>query len=135
MQNILRKIQIIMCKSSSHIIIGLMSHLSHLLELIYDQIITSFAIAGWSHKVMYFFSTIDAQYNIRHLFVGKFHYLICQQHAVRCQCKTELLIKLFLFASAICNQILHNLKIHQRLSTKEIYFQIHPVTGIRNQKI
>ena len=43
-------------------------------------------------------------------------------------------MKLFLL-SAIFYQIFYNLPVHQRLAAKEIYFQVFPGTGVRDQEI
>ena len=76
MQDILREIQIVMGKGSTHIVFFLMSAVRELLELRYDQIIRSCPLAERSHAVMDFFSAVDTQDHIAHLLIGKFHDVI-----------------------------------------------------------
>ena len=78
MKNIICKIQIVMRKCTADIILVLITALCKLLEFRHDQIIASFSVAEWSHMIVDFFSSINTEYNIPHLFVCKFHYFIIQ---------------------------------------------------------
>ena len=59
MQHIIGEIKIVVCESTSHIILVLITALCKLLELRNDQIITSCSLAEWPHAVVDFFSSID----------------------------------------------------------------------------
>ena len=59
MKYILRKIQVIMGKCTSHIILILVSALRKLLKLRNNQIIASFSIAERTHMVMNFLPSVN----------------------------------------------------------------------------
>ena len=84
---------------------------------------------------MHFFSSVNTEHYVAHLFVHKLLYLIIQKHTVGCQCKTEILVVDLLLLTSVSNQILYYLPVHKRLSTEEIHFQISSVTGVRNEEI
>ena len=76
MQYIFCKIQIIVGKSTSYIIIGLISALSYFLELGNDQIIAALTASERTHLIMHFLTAIDTQNNIGHFLVGKLQDII-----------------------------------------------------------
>ncbi len=132
---ILGKVQIVSGKCSTHIIVHLVTALCHLLELWNNGIIASLSSAMWTHFIIYFLTAINTKNNIGHFFVCKCEDFIIQQNSIRRKCKTEFLMIWFFQTPAICNQILNHLPVHQRFSTKEVHFQIHPVSGVCHKKI
>ena len=135
MQNILAEIKVIPSESSSHIIIILIPAFGRFLELGNNQLIASLSIPERTHLVMNPLPAVNAQNHIAHFPIGKFHYLVIQEHAVGGQGKPKLLIMKLLLLSAVSHQILYYLPVHQRLTAKEVYLQISPASGILNQKI
>ena len=117
-------IKIVVSVGASHIIALASTFLCKFLELGKYYVITSFAVSGWTHVVMYFFSSIYAEYHVRHLSVGKFHDLIIQKHSVGREGKSELLVILLLKTSSVLNCLLHNIPVHKRLAAKEIHFKV-----------
>ena len=76
MKHILGEILIIFCKGSSYIIFFLLPAFGKLLELRKNKIITACPIAERTHKIMDFFSSVDAEYHIVHLPIDKGLYLV-----------------------------------------------------------
>ena len=76
MQDIGCKIQVVSGKGPSYIIFILMSALRKFFEFRENQVIASFSFAERTHVVMYFFSAVDAEYDICHLTVTELHNLI-----------------------------------------------------------
>ena len=124
-----------MCKSSSYIIFILITRFCKLLEFRNDQIIASGSLAEWSHIIMYFFTSVNAQYNVAHFFVTELHYFIIEKYTVGSQCETEFFVVGFFLGTSICHQILYHLPVHKRLSAKKVYFQVLSGTGIGNKEI
>ena len=60
MQHIIGEIKVIVCESTSHIILVLIAALCKFLELRHDQVIASRSLAEWSHMIMDFFSSVNA---------------------------------------------------------------------------
>ena len=71
MQENKKKIQVIPCKSASYVILLLVPALCQLLELRHDQVIASLPVAERAHPVIDFFSSVQAQDHIVHLFVDE----------------------------------------------------------------
>ena len=122
-------------KRPAHIIVCLIPALRHFFKFRNHQIVAALSSGKRTHFVMDFFPSVHAQNNICHLPVGKVNDVIIQQHAVRRQRKTEPLVVRFLKASAICDQILYNLPVHQGFPAKKIHFQVHAAAGVRHKKI
>ena len=76
MKHILRKVQIVVGKGTSHIVIHLVSALRNLLKFRYYHLIASLSAAEGAHFIMYLLTSVDAQNNIRHFPVGKFQNVI-----------------------------------------------------------
>ena len=124
-----------MSVGAAHIISHLLTALRHLLKLGHNQIIAALPAPERTHPVVHFLASVNAEHDVCHFFVGKLQYLIVQQHTVGCQGEAEFLVVGLLQASAVLHQVLYHLPVHQRLSTKEIHLEVHPVAGIGNQKI
>ncbi len=135
MKHIFGKIQVIVGKSSPHIVFFLISALCKFLKFRYYQIIAACPFSERPHSVVYLFAPVNAQHHICHFLIGKFHDFIIQQYTVGSQGKPEILIVNFLLLSSICYQLLYHLKIHQRFTAEKVHFQVPAVSGIFNQKI
>ena len=122
-------------KSSSYIIVVLISGFRKFLEFRHDQIIASGALAERSHIVVYLFTAVYTENNIGHFAIAEFHYLIIKKNAVGCKCKAEFLIMKLFLLSSIFHQIFYHLPVHQRLAAKKIHLQVSSGAGIGNQKI
>ena len=124
-----------MGKSTSHIILVLVSGFCKFLEFRHDQVIASGTFSEWTHIVMNFLTSVHTQYYVRHLFITEFHNFIIQKYSVCGQCETEFLIMKLFLLSAVFYQVFYNLPVHQRLAAKEIHFQVSSGTGIGDQEI
>ena len=124
MQNVIGEIKIMMSKSTSYIILVLISGFCEFLEFRNDQVIASGSLAERTHEVMDFLTAIYAENNISHLTVTELHHFVVEKDTIRGKCETELLIMKFLLFSSVGNQVLDHLPVHQRLTAKEINFQV-----------
>ena len=77
---IFRKVQIIVGKSTSDIIIHLLPGLSNPLKLRHDQIVAALTAPEGPHPVVNLPASVDAAHHIGHLPIGKLQYLLVQQH-------------------------------------------------------
>ena len=84
---------------------------------------------------MDFFPSVQAHHDIVHLGIAEFHDLIIQQNTVGRDRETEMLVCSLLQLSSVCNQVLDDLEVHERLSAEEVNFQIPSVAGIGNKEI
>ena len=84
MKHILGEIKIMVGKSTSYIILVLISGFCKLLELRHDQVIASCTFSEWTHVIMYFLTSVHTEYNVAHLFIAEFHYFIIQKNSVCC---------------------------------------------------
>ena len=125
MENIICKISIVMCISTTHIITSVTTLFNKFLELWYNNIVTALAAYGFSKVVMYFFSAVKAKYNIMTFFICKFNYIIINKHTVCCESKTEILV-LFLFnTSSVSDNLLYYIKIHKRFAAEKVNFKVY----------
>ena len=121
---ILEKIGIRVCERTPHIVILALASLNELLELGYDLIEASVARVVNSEAVVYFFSAVEAEDYVAHLTVGKIYNVVVNKHTVGSESEAEILVVLFLNASRVRDELLYNVKIHKRLSAKEIDLEI-----------
>ena len=135
MQHILRKVQIVVGVGSPHIVFFLPPAFGCFYKFRDNAVIASLTAPEGPHPVVDFLSPVDAQYNVVHLPIGKFQYLIVQKHAVCGKGETKFLSPGLFQTSAIGHQILYHLPVHQGLSPKEIHLQVDPVPGMLHQKI
>ena len=135
MKDIIGKIQIISGKCSPDVILFLIPALGKLLKLRNDQVIAACTVTKWPHIVIHFFSSVQTQDHIVHLFIHKLLNLVIQKYSIRCNREPEMFIVQLLLLSSVCHQIFDHLPVHQRLTTKEIHFQIASASRIGNQKI
>ena len=105
MQHILRKIQIIMCEGSSHIIFVLSPAISEFDELRNNQIVAAVATWKWAHHIVYTLTSINGKDHIVHILIGELHYLIVKEHTISGQGKSKMLILRLLNASAISDKL------------------------------
>ena len=127
MQDIIGKVQIIPGKCPSDIIFLLIPAVRKFLEFGNNQIVTALPVPERTHLIIYFLPPVKTQNHIIHFFIDKLLNLIIQKNPICSDREAEMLVMDFLLLSSICNQILHNLPVHQRLSAKKIHFQIMPV--------
>ena len=135
MKHIVGEVQIISRKCSSDIILFLIPALCKFLEFRHDQIITSLSVSKRTHLIIDFFSSVQTEYDIIHLFIDKLLDLIIQKNAVCRYRETEMFIMKLLLLPSISDKIFYNLPVHKRFATEEINFKISSLTGIGNQKI
>ena len=76
MQDIFRKIRIIMGIGTTHIIIHLSAALCCLFKFRHDLIIAALTASVRTHSVMHFLTAVNAQYHISHFFIDKLQNLI-----------------------------------------------------------
>ena len=81
------------------------------------------------------FPAVQAEDDVVHLLVAELRHLIVQQDAVGGQGEAEILVVDGLLGAGVGHQVFHHLPVHQRLTAKEIHFQIAAASGIGNQKI
>ena len=125
MENIICKISIVMCISTTHIITFVTTLFNKFLELWYNNIVTALATYGFSKVIMYFFSAVKAKYNIMTFFICKFNYIIINKHTVCCESKTEILV-LFLFnTSCVSDNLLYYIKIHKRFAAEKVNLKVY----------
>ena len=134
-QHILYKVQIVMGKCTSYIILLLVSAFCYFFEFIQDKIIASLSVFERAHMIVYFFSSVDTKNNVVHFFVGKFDDIVSQKYTVGSQGKTKMFVMGFLQFPSIGYQFFYYIEVHQWLAAKEIYFQVAAVSGIGYEKI
>jgi len=115
-----------MGESASHIITFSVSHLCKFFKFINDQIVAALAVSCRPHLIMDLSPPVNTKDHVGHLTVCKLHHFVIQKDAVGRQSKPELFTVLLLQRPAVSHQLLYDLKVHQRLSSKEIHFQVSP---------
>ena len=95
------------------------------------------SVSGIVHAkaVVHFLPSVQTEHHVAHLAVGKVDDIIVDQHAVGRQGEAEVLAGLLLALTRVGDQLLHRIKIHQRLTAEEIDLQVSPGAGMRDQKI
>ena len=120
MHDIIGKIKIILRKCTADIIFLVPSLGDKLLILRNDYVIAALFIDSRAQTVVYFFSAVERENDVRHLAVDKINTVIVEQNTVCSHCETEILIVLFLDRSCILDDFFNNIEIHERLAAEEV---------------
>ena len=84
---------------------------------------------------MDFPSSIQTDHDVVHLPIDKRNHFIVERNAVCSHGKVDLLAKPFFLFAAVGDNLLANIKIHERLAAEEIHFQMLSRTAALHQKI
>ena len=135
MEQVLGKINIVMRKGTAHIVALAAARLDQLLELGHDAVIA--AVTGQIHAeaVVDLLAAIERKHNIMTFLVAPVNDLVRDADAVGRHRKAEVLVILSLDAARIGDQLLADLKVHQRLTAEEIDLQIAAGAGVFDQKV
>ena len=120
MQNIIGEVKVIFCKRTADIIFLVPSLGDKLLILRNNYVIAALFIDSRAQTVVYFFSAVERENDVRHLAVDKINTVIVEQNTVCSHCETEILIVLFLDRSCILDNFFDHIKVHQRLAAEEV---------------
>ena len=135
MHDIIGEVKIIFCKCTADIIFLVPSLGDKLLILRNDYIIAALFIDSRAQTVVYFFSAVERENDVRHLAIDKINAVIVEQNAVCSHCETEVLVVLFLDRPCILNNFFHDIEIHKRLAAEEIKLEIMSVCRMFDKKI
>ena len=135
MHDIISEVKVIFCKRTADIIFLVPSLGDKLLILRNDYVIAALFIDSRAQTVVYFFSAVERENDVRHLAVDKVNAVIVEQNTVCSHCETEVLIVLFLDRSCILDNFFNNIEIHERLAAEEIKFEVVSVCGMFDKEI
>ena len=135
MHDIIGEIKIIFRKCTADIIFLVPSLGDKLLILRNDYVIAALLVGGRAQTVVYFFSAVERENDVRHLAVDKINTVIVEQNTVCSHCETEVLVVLFLDRSCILDNFFNNIEIHERLAAEEIKFEVVSVCGMFDKEI
>ena len=134
-EQIIRKIYIIMGKGSTHIVVFIPTLFHKFLELRHNAVIAAVACIILAQMVMHFPSAVQRKHNIVHFLIRKLNNLIINQHTVCGQRKTEVFIMQLFLLSGIGHHLLNHIPVHQGLAAEEVHLKVSSCAGIFNQKI
>ena len=135
MHDIIGEVKVIFCKRTTDIIFLVPSLSDKLLIFRNDYVIAALFIDSRAQTVVYFFSAVERENDVRHLAVDKINTVIVEQNTVCGHCESEVLVVLFLDRSCILDNFFHNIEIHERLAAEEIKLEVVSVCRMLDKKI
>ena len=132
---ILRKIQIVSGEGTADVMLLVSAIRYKPLCLLENHIVRTLAVDRGTERIMDFFAPIQADDDIVHLPVDEIDAFVVQRNAVCGHGKVDLLTEPLFLLAAICDDLLANIKVHERLAAKEIDLQMLSGTAAFHQKI
>ena len=133
--NVLEEIRVGVRKGASHVVALAASGLNQLLEFGHDAIPASLACVVYAEAVVDLAAAVKAQDHVVALAVGKVDDVIVDEHSVGGQGKAEVLVVLFFHRARVGDQLLDDVKIHQRLAAEEVDLQIAARARIGDEEV
>ena len=135
MENVLRKVGVVMRERAAHIVTLSAARFDEPLEIRHDPVIRAVPVFIDAEAVIDLFPAIQRQNNVVTFPVRPLNDFISQIYAVGRQRKAEILVFLLLDTPCIRDQLFAHLKVHKRLAAEEINLEILPETGVFHQKV
>ena len=133
--NVVGEIGIAMSERAAHIIILAAARFDEFLKFRHDYIVTSHVAYRLAKVVIDFLSSVKAEHDVVHLFVGKFDHVVVNEHAVGGERKAEIFAVFFFNRTRVCNKIFDDLPIHKRLSAEKVHLEIAARSAVFDEKI
>ena len=120
---------------AAHVVALVAALPDELLELGHDGVIAAVARVVLAEAVVDLLAAIEAQDDIVALLVAEVDHILVDQHPVGGHGEAEVLVVDLLLLAAVGHQLLHHLKVHQRLTTEEIDFEVAAGAGVLDEEI
>ena len=134
-EQVLRKINVVMRKRAAHIVALAAARLDELLELRHDAVIAAVAREVDAEAVIDLLAAIQRQNNVVAFFIAPVNDFVGDADAVGRHREAEVFVVLFLDAACIGNQLLADLKVHQRFAAEEIDLEVAAGAGVFDEEI
>ena len=130
MDHIFCEIEIFLCEGAAYIILielPIAALFNEPLVFRHDGTIATAAVHTEAKRIINLFAPINRENDIGHFTVDVIDFVICQQQAGGGDREAEIFVMLLFDRTGLCHHLLNDLKIHQRLTAKEIQLQIMAV--------
>ena len=132
---IAQKIGICVGEGAAHVVAFAAARIYKLLELRHNALPAPAAGVVNAEAVMHFLAPVETENDVVHLAVCKVDHVVVDEHSVRREREAEILPVLFLYASCVCDKLLDDFKVHQRLAAEEVDLKIVPCAGVGDEKV
>ena len=134
-KNVLWEVEILLCESTSYIVLLIASAGNKLLVHRHNFIVASSTVNTDSEVVIDFLSSVDRKNNVWHFLVDEVNFVVVEEKSVCSNSEAELLVVFTLTASCVIYDLLDYLEIHKRFAAEEIKLKVRSVAGIFKEKI
>ena len=133
--DVLQKIGIGVREGAAHIVISAAARFDQPLELGDDPLPASVARVVDAVAVVNLPTAVQTQHHVAALAVGEIDDVVVDEQAVGREREAEVFARLLFDAARVGDEVLDDLKIHQRLAAEEIHLQIAPSAGMGDEVI
>ena len=77
-----------------------------------------------SEAVIDFLTAVQRKDDVMHFLVAEFRYLIVQEDAVCRKGEADILIVELFLLSSVCNELLYDIPVHERLAAEEVDIKV-----------
>ena len=134
-EDVVGKVGVEMGVGAAHVVVLIAALLDELLELGHDGIIAAAARVILAEAVVDLLAAVQAQNDIVALLVAEVDDIVVDEHAVGGHGEAEILVVDLLLLTAVGHQLFDHIEIHQRLTAKEIDFEVAAGAAVLNEEI
>ena len=133
MQDVIGEVLVVFGEGAADIVLSVAALLNQLLELGQDDVVAAASVHAEAHAVVDLFSAVEREDDVVHFLVDVVDLVVGQQHTVGGDGEAEVFVVFLLLGAGVLDNLLDDIKSHERFAAEEVHLQVVAVAGIFEQ--
>ena len=135
MEEVVRKVGVVVRVGAAHVIALVPALCDEALEVRHDAVIAAVARDVDAEAVVDLLAAVEGEHDVVHLAVAEVRDLVVEQHAVRREGEAEILARVLFDGARVGDEVLDYLPVHERFAAEEVDLEVPPVAGVLDEEV